>query len=126
MDSVLWIAAWMLAVAFVAVGLLKLLTPYERVATRPGFGWAREFSAGQVRMIGLVELLGGLGLVLPPLLGVGAWLVPLAAAGLALDMLGALATHIRRHDPRALHVPPIALGALALCVAIGRYWVEPF
>jgi hypothetical protein len=124
-DLALWIAAIALAVVFVAVGALKLVAPYERLATRPMMGWVRDFRPAQVRMIGLVEVLGGLGLVLPPLLDRAEWLVPLAAAGLAFDMLGARGTHIRRGDPRSLHVAPIILGGLALFVAIGRYFVTP-
>jgi hypothetical protein len=124
-DAVLWIAAVALAIVFALVGAWKLLVPYERLAARPGMSWARDFRPVQVRLIGLLELLGALGLVLPPLLDVAEWIVPLAAAGLAFDMLGALGTHIRRGDPRSLHVPPLVLGALATFVAIGRYFVTP-
>jgi VIT1/CCC1 family predicted Fe2+/Mn2+ transporter len=125
-DLLLWIIAIVLAIAFALVGLFKLLTPYDRVAANPSAGWARDFSPAQVKLIGLVELAGAAGLVLPPLLDVAEWLVPLAAAGLALDMLGAFSTHLRRHDPRRLHIPPIVLGVLAVLLAVGRYWIEPF
>jgi hypothetical protein len=125
-DLALWIGAALLAVAFAAVGLFKLVTPYESIASRPALGWARDFSPMQVKLIGLVELAGAAGLVLPPLVEVAEWLVPLAAAGLALDMLGAYSTHLRRDDPSKLRVPPLVLGALAIALAAGRYWVEPF
>ena len=126
MNIALWIIAGIAAAAFAAAGLMKLVTPHDKLVANPNMAWARDFSRSQVKLIGLVELAGALGLVLPPLLNVAVWLVPLAAAGLALDMVGAFSTHVRRGDPRSTYVPPIVLGALAIIVAVGRTSVETF
>ncbi|MCB0880231.1 MAG: DoxX family protein [Thermoleophilia bacterium] len=126
MDALLWIVAWVLAVAFAGAGAMKLVVPRERLEQRRAGAWARDFTPWQVRLIGLVEVAGAVGLVVPPLVDVAAWLVPLAAAGLALDMLGAYSTHLRRNDPTPIRVPSIALGVLAIVVAVGRYWIAPF
>jgi VIT1/CCC1 family predicted Fe2+/Mn2+ transporter len=124
-DLVLWIVAGVLAAAFALAGATKLLTPREKLLANPNMAWTGDFTAAQVKLIGLVEVLGAFGLVLPPLLDVAEWLVPLAAAGLALTMVGAYSTHVRRNDPPASRIPPIVLGLLALLLAVGRYWIEP-
>ena len=125
MDLLLTIVAWLLALAFIGAGLLKLVTPITKLRRREDMGWTTDFSAGQVKLIGLLEVAGAVGLVVPPLVDVATWLVPLAAAGLALDMLGAFSTHLRRSDPTSMRIPSIVLGILAVVVAVGRYWIEP-
>lgn len=125
MHATLWTIQILLAIVFVAAGAFKLLRPYEKLTANEDQRWARDFKPAQVKLIGLVELAGAAGLVLPPLLDVAEWIVPLAAAGLALDMLGAFSTHLKIGDPRRLKVPPLVLGTLAIVVAVGRYWVEP-
>lgn len=126
MDMTLWIVAWVLVAVFAGAGLYKLFVPYAKVAAVPEHGWARGLGPVRVKLIGLLELLGAAGLVLPPLVGVAEWLVPLAAAGLMLDMLVAFATHTRLGDPLAQRVPTLVLGALALAVLIGRSVAAPF
>lgn len=126
MDLTLWIIAWVLAAVFTGAGLYKLLVPYAKVAAVPEHGWARGLAPVRVKLIGLVELLGAAGLVLPPLVGVAEWLVPLAAAGLVLDMAVALAVHMRLGDPFPQRVPPVVLGLLALVVLVGRSVTAPF
>lgn len=126
MHATLWTIQILLAIAFLAVGAFKLVRPYAKLTASEDLRWALGFTPAQVKLIGLAELAGAAGLVLPPLLDVAEWIVPLAAAGLALDMLGALSTHIKIGDPLRLKVPPLVLGTLAIAVAVGRYWVEPF
>ena len=126
MDMLLWVVAVVAAASFLLAGSLKLALPHARLTADPKMGWARDFSASQVKLIGLLEVLGAIGLVLPPWVGIAEGLVPLAAAGLCLDMVGAFSTHVRRGDPIASRVPPLVLGALMFVLAVGRYWVEPF
>ena len=126
MDTALWIVTGIVAAAFVVTGLAKLLIPHAKLAANPGTAWATDYTPAQVRLIGLVEVLGAIGLVVPPLVDTAEVLVPLAAAGLALTMLGAFGTHLRRGDPRTAMVPPLVLGTLAVVIAIGRAWVAPF
>lgn len=61
-----------------------------------------------------------IGLVLPGVTGIAPVLVPIAAVGLAVTMVGAVITHVRRHDPMASVAPSVVLMQLSLVVAIGR------
>lgn len=115
MELAAWIVSGLLAAVFAAAGLMKLLTPYEKVTANPNMAWAGDFSAGQVKAIGALEVLGALGVVLPWALDVVPVLSPIAAIGLAVVMVGAIATHLRRSEKDAL---PIAGVLLALAVAL--------
>ena len=121
MDRTLWIVAGLLAAIFLVSGIVKLVVPKEKLATVPAGGWVNDFSAGAVRAIGVLEILGALGLVLPAALGIAPVLVPLAAVGLAVLMAGAVATRVRRHEPKAMVADAVYL-ILAAFVAWGRYF----
>jgi hypothetical protein len=82
--------------------------------------WMKQFRPITVRAIGVAELAGAVGLVLPTLLGVAPVVTPLAAILLAILMAGAAATHVKLHEA-PLAVPPIALGALAAVIAVRLY-----
>lgn len=118
MNTVLWIIQIVLAGAFVMAGAMKLSQGKKLQDT---MAWMETFSDRTVRFIGAVELLGGIGLVLPAATGIAPWLTPLAAAGLAATMVGAVLTHVRRKDPIVLSVPSIVLGLLSLFVAVERF-----
>jgi len=118
MNVVLWIVAGLLALAFLAAGLLKLLQPKEKLA-KSGLAWTEDFSAGTVKLIGGLEVLGALGLVLPRLLNIAPVLVPLAALGIALIMVGAIVTHARRREVQPIVINVVLL-ALAVFVFFGR------
>jgi uncharacterized membrane protein YphA (DoxX/SURF4 family) len=122
MNTVLWIIQFLLALAFGMAGLMKLTQPYEKLGER--MAWVKSFSATQVRLIGLVELLAAFGLLLPGLTGILPILTPLAAAGLVLDMLGAAFTHLRRHENQMI-IGNFVLLALALFIAYGRFVAVP-
>jgi len=122
-NVVLWVVQALLALAFGAAGFGKLLRPKEQLRER--MGWVDDFSQGAVRFIGAVEVLGAIGLILPALTGVATWLTPTAAAGLVVVMLGAIATHLRRHET-SMVVPPLVLGLLAAFVAWQRFGPQAF
>jgi uncharacterized membrane protein YphA (DoxX/SURF4 family) len=124
MNAVLWVVAGVLALAFLASGLMKLTQPKDRLSAG-GMDWTEDFSPGRIRAIGLLEALGAIGLVLPGLTGIATVLVPLAASGLVLIMLGAAITHVRRHEPQMI-VINLVLGAAALVVAWGRFGPHKF
>ena len=88
MNITLWIIAGLLAAAFLAAGAMKLAQPKAKLA-ESGMAWTEDFSDSQVKLIGLVEVLGAIGLILPAALDIAPILTPIAAAGLALTMLGA-------------------------------------
>lgn len=119
MNIVLWtvaaLLAALLAVVFVVAGAAKLALPPERLREH-GACFVDDATPTQIRLLGLAEVLGGIGLVLPPLVGVAAWLAPLAALGLVGVMAGATVYH-HRHQERI--VPQIVLGVLPAFVAIG-------
>lgn len=114
---VVWILQVLLAIAFVGAGGMKLAVPKERARER--MGWVDDFSQGQVRAIGVIEVLGGLGLVLPAATGVAPVLTPIAAGGLALAMLLAVLVHLRRRDPAQETVPSIVFLVLTLLTLFG-------
>lgn len=97
MDIILWIAASVLALAFLASGSAKLVQPREKVIAG-GYRWAEDFSGPQVKLIGMAEVLGAVGLILPPAVDIVSDLSPAAAAGLALLMAGAVVVHLRRAE----------------------------
>jgi hypothetical protein len=126
MNIALWAVAGLLALAYVGSGGLKVIMSKEKIAAMgPAAGWVEDFRPRSIKAIGVLEVLGGLGLVLPATLGIAPELVPLAALGLAMIMVGAAATRITRHEYKLMLAD---LGYLALIsfVAWGRLGPEPF
>jgi uncharacterized membrane protein YphA (DoxX/SURF4 family) len=121
MNLTLWIVAGLLAVVYLVSGTGKLIVPKEKLATAPGGGWVEDFSAGSVKAIGALEVLAAVGLILPAATGIAPVLVPLAALGLVLIMVGAVITRLRRHEPKPM-VADLAYLALAGFVAWGRFF----
>jgi uncharacterized membrane protein YphA (DoxX/SURF4 family) len=124
MNIALWIIAGLLAVAFLAGGAMKLVQPVEKLAAS-GMPALEDFSPGTVKAIGALEVLAAVGLILPAAVGIAPVLAPLAAVGLVLLMVGAIITHLRRHEARATPVNLVLLG-LAVLVAWGRFGPESF
>jgi hypothetical protein len=119
MDTAVWIVAALLAALFLVTGLTKITQPRLKMAEGP-MEWAADVTDGQFRTVGVLELLGAAGLILPTVLGIAPTLVPLAAIGLALTMVGAIVTHLRLGETDRLAVPIVVL-ALALFVAVERF-----
>ena len=124
MNIALWIIAGLLAAAFLASGVMKLVQPREKLVAS-GMGFAEVFSTGSVKAIGTLEVLAGVGLVLPALLDIASVLVPLAAVGVVLLMACAMVFHLRRHENQAV-VTNLAILALAVLVAWGRLGPQAF
>ena len=125
MDLALWITAGLLAAVFLFAGSTKLFLSREKLAEAPGGGWVLGFSAGFVKALGAVEILGAVGLVLPALFGIAPVLVPLAAVGLATIMVGAAIVTYRRRESAHVLVDVTYL-AMAVFVAFGRFGPESF
>src|ERR1700738_4379201 len=109
MNLALWIVAIVLAAAFAGSGLMKQFVPKDKLVTA-GQGWAQDFSTTSIRLIGLAEILGAIGLVLPAAVHIAPILVPLAAVGLALVMAGAAAVHARRQEAPKVRMNAVVLG----------------
>ncbi|TAP39077.1 DoxX family protein [Arthrobacter sp. S39] len=124
MNITLWIIASALALAFLAAGAMKIAQPQEKLAAS-GLGWTEDFSSGAIKAIGLAEVLGAFGLILPAVTGIATFLVPVAATGLAVVMIGAIITHLKRGE-KQMAVINIILGALVLIVAAARYGAWAF
>ena len=123
MNIALWIVAVLLALVFVMAGFMKISQPKETLKEK-GMGFVEDISAGQVRLIGILEILGAAGLILPALTGILPILTPLAAVGLALTMVGAALIHLRRGEYPNI-VGNLVLLGLALFVAYGRFVLVP-
>jgi len=119
MNTVLWVVQGVLAAMFLFAGLTKATQPRENLITQLG-GWVEDFSAGQVKTIGVLEVLAGIGLILPALTGILPVLTPIAAAGLVITMIGAIVVHVRRKEYSALGMNLLLL-ALSAFVAWGRF-----
>lgn len=123
MNITLWIIAAVLAVVFFMAGLMKAMQPKEKLAAN--MGWVEDFSAGTVKFIGVVEMLGALGLILPAAFGIAPILTPLAATGLAITMVLAAVVHARRKESQMIVVNVVLL-ALAAFVAVMRFGSQAF
>jgi uncharacterized membrane protein YphA (DoxX/SURF4 family) len=123
MTYVLWIIQVLLALLFLFAGGTKLVIPPDVLASMgspnqiPLPGWF-------VRFIGVAEVLGALGLILPGLLRIKPWLTPPAAVGLVIIMIGATALTMAA-DGVAAGVVPLVAGLLAAFVAYGRWRLVP-
>lgn len=124
METVLWIVQILLALAFVMAGILKLTQPIAKLEER--MTWITSINPrSRVRVIGALELLGGIGIILPAVTGILPQLTPLAAGGLVLTMIGAVVLHVIRQDSVAHYLPSIVLGLLAAFVLYGRLVAVP-
>jgi len=123
MNIVLWILQILLALLFLFAGITKLVLPTE-VLTAAGPPNAIKFSGLFLKFIGLVETLGALGLILPGIFRRQQYLTPLAAAGLAIVMIGAVITTIMGLGV-FMAISPLVVGLLCAFVAYGRWKLRP-
>jgi len=122
MNIALWIAAGVLAALNLAVGIMKLAQPREKLAE--SMAWAAHFSDRAVRAIGALEILAAVGLVVPGLQHMAPVLVPLAAAGVAALQVGAAITNVRYGEADRIPINVVVF-ALAVFVAWGRFGPYP-
>jgi len=117
-NYALWIVQGLLALLFLFAGGMKLVLPLEKLAgpvPLPG---------PVMRFIGVAEVLGGVGLILPGLLRIRSGLTPLAAAGLVIIMIGATVITLAGGDG-AMALIPLVVGLLSAFVAYGRWRLAP-
>lgn len=126
MNLALWIVAGLLAAAYLFGGGGKLVLSKEKIkSTSASAKWVDDFGAGTIKAIGVFEVLGAAGLILPAVLGIAPVLVPLAAVGLAVIMVGAVITRIRRREFKFMAADLVYLALLSF-VVWGRFFAEPF
>ncbi|MFF7610237.1 DoxX family protein [Streptomyces parvulus] len=109
-----WIVAGVLALFYLYAGGVKVVRSRDRL--RPMMAWVDDTPLPVVRGIGVIEVLGALGLVLPPLTGIAPRLALAAAAGFVVLQVGGAWVHLRRGDSR------IALNVTLLITAAGTAW----
>ena len=112
-NRALWIVQGLLAALFLFAGGMKLITPIEVLSVMSPF--PGEF----IRFIGICEVLGAVGLILPYALRILPGLTALAAASLVVIMVGATLTTLAIGGG-LLALPTLAIGLLAALVAHGR------
>jgi hypothetical protein len=118
LNTVLWILQVLLALLFLWAGGVKLVLPLEKLAgpvALPG---------SFLRFIGVVEVLGAIGLILPGLLRIRPGLTPWAAAGLVVLMMGAVGITLAGGSVGMALIPGVT-GLLAAFVAYGRWRLAP-
>lgn len=123
MNIALWLVQALLAFAFLAAGGMKLAMPVETLIEN-GMNYANHTPWWLVKFIGLAEVAGALGLVLPAATKIQPKLTPIAASALVVVMALAAVTHVALGEWGAL-VPPLVLGSLAAFVAWGRFKAVP-
>jgi uncharacterized membrane protein YphA (DoxX/SURF4 family) len=119
MNIALWIIQVLRALLFLFAGGVKLIMPIEEMTK----GMPVAIPGLFLRFIGVCEVLGGLGLVFPMLLRIKPWLTPIAAIGLGIIILGAIAFSLKLGVMQALL--PFVVGMLLIFVAYGRWPLIP-
>jgi hypothetical protein len=110
MTVAYWVIAALLALLYLYSGGVKVLQSPDQL--RPMMGWIDAVPLRLVRTIGLLEVLGALGLVLPPLTGIAPALALAAAVGLGLIQVGGISLHLSRGEAKLIGLN-IALLVLA-------------
>ena len=124
MNVIAWIVQALLAAVFLGHSWISLI-PRQRERLREGMGYLLDMPAGVRLFSGVTEGLAAIGLIVPPLVGSASWLSPLAASGLVVLMLGAMAFHFQRREYPNVAFNGVLL-SMAVFVAVIRWAVEPF
>jgi len=122
LNIILWIAQVLLAGMFLMSGFMKVAQPIAELSKM--LPWASEMPTGVVRFIGLSELAGGIGLLLPSILRIKPKLTAWAAVGLVVVMAFATVFHISRGETSVIGMN-IVLMLIAVFIAWGRFKKVP-
>jgi len=121
MNVALWVIQGILAAGYLLAGITKATQPVPTLAKT--MMWVPSTPLPFVRFIGIAEVLGAIGLILPLVTGIAPWLTIAAAAGLVIVQIGAVGLHVSRGESSRLAVNVIFL-LLALAIVVGRIaWV---
>lgn len=121
MEVAYWIVAGLLAVFYLYAGGKKIAQSQERL--QPMMGWVDTIPMPLVRLIGVLEVLGAAGLILPPLTGIAPWLAIAAAVGLVLIQVGGIVVHLTRGEARQIGLNIVLLAAAAATAWLGTTWL---
>ncbi|WP_341866505.1 DoxX family protein [Micromonospora arborensis] len=111
----------LLAVFYLYAGGKKVTQSREQL--QPMMGWVDTVPMPLVRTIGVLEILGAAGLILPPLTGIATWLAVAAAIGLVLVQVGGAALHLSRGEARQIGLNIVLLATAAVTAWLGIAWL---
>ncbi|MEU8578340.1 DoxX family protein [Streptomyces asoensis] len=118
MNTAYWIVAGTLALFYFYAGTLKVIRSREQL--RPMMAWVDRVPLPALRALGAVEILGAIGLMLPPLTGTALWTASAAAIGFVVLQTGAIAVHLTGEDRRiTLNAGLAATAAVTTWLATG-------
>ncbi len=117
MNIAFWALQILLALLFLAAGGNKA---FQTTGFKAKMAWTENYSDGQIKLIGWLEILGAIGLVLPMALNIAPILTPLAAIGFALIMIFAVILHAKRKENKEI-VMNIIILIIAVIIAVGRF-----
>jgi len=118
-DIALWVVAGLLSTIFLMAGIMKMTQTKEQLAEK--MGWVEHYEPRAIKLIGLLEVLGAIGLILPAVTNTIPILTPLAAIAIALLMVGAMSRHLSRGNETQMVVMNMVFLLMALFVAWGRF-----
>jgi DoxX-like protein len=121
MTVAYWIIAGLLALVYVYSGVLKTTRSPDQL--RPMMGWVDTIPLWLLRTIGVLELLGAAGLILPPLTGITPALALAAAAGLLLLQVCAIGLHVSRGEAKLIPFNVVLLVLAAVEIWLATVWL---
>lgn len=121
MTVAYWIVAALLASLYLYSGGFKMLRSPDQL--RPMMGWIDTVPLRLVRTIGMLEVLGALGLILPPLTGIARALALAAAIGLVLIQIGAISLLLRRGEAKLIGLNIVLLVLAAVEIWLATVWL---
>jgi DoxX-like family len=116
-----WIVAALLALFYLYAGGIKVARTRDQL--RPMMGWVDSVPLRLVRTIGVLEVLGAVGLILPPLTGIAVALAVVAAAGLALIQVGGISLHLSRGEATVIWLNLILLALAGVAIWLSTTWL---
>jgi uncharacterized membrane protein len=122
MNIALWIIQGLLALVFLMFGFIKTFRPLESL--KKSMSWTNNVPPIAVRLLGVAEILGAIGLILPGVTNILPWLTVVAAVGFMIVMIGACILHALHKEYNVIGVTIILL-FLAALIVIGRLAIAP-
>lgn len=120
-DRILWVLQWLLGLYFISIGLVHIILPE---GLPEPLSWMYDLGETVHVVAGTAEILGGVGLILPALTRILPVLTPIAAVGLSLVMVAAVAWHLDRGEIQSVAVNVVNVAVLVY-VAYGRWRLAP-
>lgn len=121
MKVAFWIVAGVLALFYLYSGGIKIVRTKDQL--RPMMGWIDAVPLRLVRTIGVLEVLGAAGLILPPLTGIAPGLAVAAAAGLVAIQIGGISLHLSRGEVKVIGLNIALLALAAAAVWLATVWI---